>query len=33
MIQRMKKLGVLVAFIVCMGAAVDSSAQKIGVML
>lgn len=33
MIQRMKKLGVLVAFIVCMGAAIDSSAQKIGVML
>lgn len=33
MIQRMKKLGVVVVFIICMGAAVDSSAQKIGVML
>lgn len=29
----MKKLGVALAFIVCMMAAVDSSAQKIGVML
>lgn len=33
MTQRMKKLGVAIAFIVCMMAAVDSSAQKIGVML
>lgn len=33
MTQRMKKLGVALAFIVCMMAAVDSSAQKIGVML
>jgi outer membrane immunogenic protein len=29
----MKKLGVALAFMVCMMAAVDSSAQKIGVML
>lgn len=33
MTQRMKKSGVALAFIVCMMAAVDSSAQKIGVML
>jgi outer membrane immunogenic protein len=33
MTQRMKKLGVVLAFMVCMMAAVDSSAQKIGVML
>lgn len=33
MTQRMKKLGMALAFIVCMMAAVDSSAQKIGVML
>ena len=33
MTQRMKKLGVALAFIVCMMAAVDSSAQKIGAML
>lgn len=33
MTQRMKKLGVALAFIICMMAAVDSSAQKVGVML
>lgn len=33
MTQRMKKLGVALAFIVCMIASYDSNAQKIGVML
>lgn len=33
MTQRMKKLGVALAFIVCMIASFDSSAQKVGVML
>jgi outer membrane immunogenic protein len=33
MTQRMKKSGVALAFIICMMATVDSSAQKIGVML
>jgi outer membrane protein X len=33
MTQRMQKLGMVLAFMVCIMAAVDSSAQKIGVML
>jgi outer membrane protein X len=33
MTQRMKNLGTALAFIVCIMASVDSSAQKIGVML
>ncbi len=33
MIERMKKVGAILSFILCMLAAVDSSAQKIGVFL